>query len=347
MATPIKVRSPYIVEILGSVNDSTKVELFLWNDPGSVPANPTYTLEKPIPSSLVTQASYDISPYIREYIEHTTYSEVVVQTAAPVGEYCYCNVKSYKNGVLQTGGGSYTEELICFDGYGYFEDGQNPSQQNAMLTEGTYLINETGNSGGIYFTTEGGFGTWSVLYTGNTTGGTVTFNFTNNVGYIPYTYAPLNTEPVTVEIKLGGFTQYTYNFIPTCEPKYDTINCDFVNKHGAWQRLVFFKASRESFEMTNTEYNLMSQDTDYSTLQNRRQVFNVNGMDSIVCNTGWVKEGYKNVIKELMLSETIRLDNKPVILNTKSVQLQKSINDNNINYQIEFKYAYHTLNYIV
>lgn len=347
MATPIKVRSPYIVEQTGVSGDTTKVEIFLWNDPGSVPASPNYTLEKPIPSSVVAQASYDISPYIREFISHSVYVETAIQAASDQGEYCYCNTKVYKNGILQTGGGSYTEELICFDGWGYFEEGQNPTVQGALLTEGTYYINETGNPGGIYYTTEAGVGTWSVLYTGLVTAGTVTFNLTNTVGYIPYTYAPLTAEKVQVEIKLGGVTQYTYFFNPICEPKYTTINCDFVNRWGVWQRLVFFKASRDSFEMNNIDYNLMSQDTDYSLTEGRKQVFNVNGVESIKCNTGWVPESYKNVIKELMLSETIRINNKPAVLKTKSVELQKSINDNNINYEVEFQYAYKTLNYIV
>lgn len=346
MANLAQVRSPYIVEISGVAGDTTKVELFLWNDPGSVPSSPTYTLEKPIPSTSVGQASYDISPYVREYIAHGTYTEITSHTAAPVGEYAYCNVKSYKNGVLQTGGGSYTEELICFDGFGYWSQGQNPTPQNALLTEGTYLINDTGNSGGIYYTSEPS-GTWTAVYTGQLTGGTSTVNLTNTVGYIPYTIAALANEPVTVEIKESGTTEYTYNFIPTCEPKYTTINCDFVNKHGAWQRLVFFKASRTTFEVSNKEYNLMPADTDYSLTENRRKVFNVQGQESIKCNTGWVEEGYSELVKELLMSETIRLDDVPVIITSKGVELKKGINDNNINYELEFKYAFNALNYNV
>jgi hypothetical protein len=346
MATPIKVRSPYIVEVTGTLGDSTKVEIFLWNDPSSVPANPNYTLEKDIPSSIVAQASYDISPYIREFISHAVYSEVNADTAANVSEYCYCNTKVYKNGVLQTGGGSYTEELICFDGFGFFEEGQNPTQENAMLTEGTYYVEEAGNTGGVYYTTEPS-GTWEAKWTGLETGTTSTVSITNTVGYVPYIPTALKWEKVKLEFLESSVVQYTYNFHPICEPKYVTINCDFVNRWGVWQRLVFFKASADNFAMDNKEYNLMSQDTDYSVTQNRRQVFNVNANESIKCNTGWVPESYREVIKELMLSETIRIDDKPVILSTKSTTLQKSINDNNINYGLEFKYAYKALNYIV
>jgi hypothetical protein len=346
MADRIKVRSPYIVEITGVFADTTKVEIFLWNSPGSVPSSPTYTLEKTIPSSVVTKASYDISPYVREFISHSVYTEINSDTASPVGEYCFCNIKSYKNGVLQTGGGSYTEELICFDGYGYFEDGQNPTQPSAMLTEGTYYVENAGNTGGVYYTTEPS-GTWQAKWTGLESGTTSTVSITNTVGYVPYIPTALKWEKVKLEFLESSVVQYTYNFIPVCEPKYTPINCDFVNKHGAWQRLVFFKASRNTFDMENTEYNLMSQDTDYSLTQNRRNVFNVNAIESIKCNTGWVPESYQEVIKQLMLSEVVRLDNKPVVLKTKSVQLQKSINDNNINYEIEFQYANNSVNYIV
>jgi len=344
MADIVKVRSPYIVEISGVAGDETKVELFLWNDPGSVPANATYTLDKPIPSTTVGKASYDISPYVREYIEHDTYTEITSQTAAPVTEYAYCNVKSYKNGVLQTGGGSYTEELICFDGYGYFGEGRNPAQENAMLTEGTYLIKDSGNSGGLYYTTEPS-GTWTAVYTGQLTGGTSTINLTNTVGYIPYTIAALANEPVTLEIKESAVTQYTYNFIPTCEPKYTPVECDFVNKWGAWQRIIFFKANQKTFERRETAYKLMPGDTNYDVTVGRRQIFNVNGEEKITCNTGWVEESYDEVMRQLMLSETIKLDNVPYNIETNSLKLQQGINDNNINYKLDFVLAADKLNY--
>lgn len=348
MADRIKVRSPYIVEILGTLNDTTTVEIFLWNDPASVPANPQYTLSKPINSSVVTQASYDVAPYIREYITHTVYTEINADTASPVGEYCYCNIKSYKNGILQTGGGSYTEELICFDGFGYFAEGQNPSQSNYLMSEGTYLIGDGADFGGIYYCTEGTVGTHSVLYTGLSSGSTVNFNITNAVGYLPYVHTPLTAnESIKLEFKLGGLTQATYIFKPVCEPKYTTINCDFVNRFGAWQRLVFFKVSKDNIQVDNTEFNLMSDDTDYSLTQNRRATFNVNGQESITCNTGFVPETYKEVIRELMMSEIIRIDDKPVNINTKSTELFKNINSNNINYELTFNYAYQTRNYIV
>jgi hypothetical protein len=344
--TRIFVRSPYIVSVSGVAGDSTKVEIFLYNDPDSVPADPTYTLEKDIPTSEQTTCYYDVSPYCRNYIEHIKYNEVTAITASDVGEYCYCKVKAYKNGVLQTPGGDYTKELICFDGYGYHSEGYNPTVDLSLITEGSYYIEEGVNSGGLYYHNDGTHTTLEVRYTALKTGTVVTQSLTaNTVGYIPYVHSSFNSEGNTLEILEDSVVTYTYTFEAVCESKYDVINCDFVNKFGAWQRLVFFKVSKDSFSVSDTEYNFMVEDIDYNVNKATRQNFNVNGKESVTCNTGWVFESYKEVIKQLMMSETILLNDKPVRLKSKSIELQKGINNNNINYQIQFDYAYHELNY--
>ena len=135
MATSINIRSPRIVDISGTANQETKVELFIWNSPGSIPASPTYTLEKPIPSSLITETSYDISPFCKSFISHRSFVPVTADTAAPVNEYCYCTVKEYLDGVL-----NLTTEYICFSGYGYHNEGENPQQGDKFLTAGNYNV---------------------------------------------------------------------------------------------------------------------------------------------------------------------------------------------------------------
>jgi len=343
-ATSINVRSPRMVSQSGVANDTIKVELYIWNDPDSIPANPTYTLEKPIPSSVVTQCDFDIAPYCRNYIEHISYVEVTSDTACPVGEYCYCSVKVFKNGILQTAGGSYTYEYICFDGFGYYADGGNPAHGDEFLTDGTYQVNATGNSGGIFYYDDQSV-TWEAKYTGLQGSGTTTVTLSNVVGYIPYIHPNYVGEGNIVVILKNSIVQNTYTFIEVEECKYDTINCDFVNMHGAWQRIVFFKASQSNFSMSNTEYDLLPDAVSYNVLRNVRQVFNVNGTETITCNTGWVPESYGDVMKQLLLSEKILLNDEPVIVQSKDIKLQKNINDKNINYNLTFRYANPVLNY--
>lgn len=337
--TAINVRSPRIVDINGTANQATKVELYIWNDPDSIPVSPTFTLEKPIPSSIVTECSYDIAPYCRKYIDHVGFTEVTADTVAPVGEYCFCTTKEYLDGALQL-----TKEYICFDGYGYHSQGENPTHGDKFLTQGTYYVQASTVCGGVYYHDDQ-LATWQAKWTGLSSGATTTITLGQEVGYVPYLNSAYVNEGNTLEMIKASVTQFTYTFNVIDECKYTPINCDFVNKGGMWQRIVFFKASRSSFDMSNTEYNLMPQSTDYDVQANIRNVFNVNGTEKINVNTGWVPESYSDVMVQLQLSEKILLDDVPVIIDGKSVDLQKSINDKNINYALSFRYSAPKLNY--
>ena len=335
----IGVRSPRIISISGTANQATKVELYLWNDPDSIPTNPTYTLEKPIPSSIITECSYDISPYCKRFISHTSFTEVTADTAAPVGEYCFCTVKEYLDGVLGT-----TSTFICFSGYGYHSEGANLLQADQFLTDGNYYVNSSSGCGALYYH-DAQVVTWEAKYTGLTTAGVTTVTLAEEVGYIPYVHNSYIGEGNKLEILKASVVQNTYYFNEVDECKYDAVNCDFVNKFGVWQRVVFFKVSTSSFDMKNTEFNMLPSSTSYNVKDNVRQVFNVNGIEKISVNTGWVFESYSDVMQQLLLSEKILLDDVPVLVESKSLELQKSINDNNINYKLDFKHSAPKLNY--
>ena len=102
MATSIFVRSPYIVSKTSSVGNVVKAELYIYNNPSSLPSTPTYTLSKVIPSSVATTAHFDISPYCREYISFQKFTSASVETAAGNDEYCNVQVKVYVNEVLDS-----------------------------------------------------------------------------------------------------------------------------------------------------------------------------------------------------------------------------------------------------
>jgi hypothetical protein len=48
-----------------------------------------------------------------------------------------------------------------------------------------------------------------------------------------------------------------------------------------------------------------------------------------------------------MLSEVVLLDNKPVTLKTTQTDLKTTIQDKNINYTMDFEYAYNLLNNVI
>lgn len=340
--TPIYTRSPRIVRISGTAGDTTKVELYLWNDPSSIPANPNYTLSKDI---IGTEVNYDVAPYCREFISHLSFTDMAQGTAAAtVTEYCYLTTKTYKNGTLQA-----TTEYICFEGYGYHADGYNPTVDPVLLDEGEYYVLEASNSGSVYVFDDG-LSTWTATYTGLTSGGTTNVNITDTVGHLPLllnTDAGYKYEGNTLEIKKNGTTQKTFTVTTVCEPKYTPIECDFVNSYGAWQRIMFFKTSKDSIDIRNDEYKMYPSAVNYSVAENIQQAFNTNGTQKVTANTGWVPETYSGVIKQLLLSEKVLLDGVAVKVNTKSVELFKHINEKNINYQIEFMHSHDIINYVI
>ena len=47
------------------------------------------------------------------------------------------------------------------------------------------------------------------------------------------------------------------------------------------------------------------------------------------------------------MSERILVDNKPAVCKTKTLDVQKSINNHMINYSLEFEFAYNTINAVI
>jgi len=145
--------------------------------------------------------------------------------------------------------------------------------------------------------------------------------------------------------------QVNYFFYPQDECKYTPVRIDFINRYGAWQTEYFFKASNDTFSVENTEYNLLQTDSyNYSRYEGQRKVFNANGKKSVKVNTGWVDETWNETLKQIMLSERILILGSiflPVKINSKSTELFKHINTKQINYSLEFEFAYDVINSVI
>ena len=83
---------------------------------------------------------------------------------------------------------------------------------------------------------------------------------------------------------------------------------------------------------------------DYNPLKGQNKSFNINGGQSVKLNTGFVPENYSDLIQDLLLSETVLLDGKPVEVKTQANTLKTGLQDRNINYEIEFTYSFDLIN---
>ena len=141
-----------------------------------------------------------------------------------------------------------------------------------------------------------------------------------------------------------------------CEPKYNVVDCLFVNKFGFWDSFSFIKKSISQMVTTESKFQrnigeVVNSEYTYSVNAAQKQKYNVNGSKSIIVNTGFVNESFSQLLEEIMLSESIVLiiDDvfTQVTIQTNQVDLKKSVNDNLINYSLTFDFAYNELNNVV
>ena len=352
----IFARSPHIISVAEILNTGSKIELFLWNGTGSAPASPQYTLSKLISATSNIKTEYNISPYIREYITFNTRQQPYnAWTASQTTQYVNVKVKRYK-----LVSGTYTlldtTDYKGYDGFGYYEEGFNPSLNYDILhDEGTFNYLYDGLSPSVFNSRRAGFimvltGTsYKARYRNLITGAEFTQSLTNNaLTDVLRVYQSYYSSGNVLEIlDTGDAVIWSATFIPNQNCKYTPVLCDFVNKYGCWQRAYFYAASNDTLTVESEEYNLMQTSTNYNTIQGQRQVFNNNGKKSIKVNTDWVAEDYKELLRQIMLSEKIIINDYPAKLNSKSTELFKNINTKMINYQLEFEFAFDVINSVV
>jgi hypothetical protein len=344
----IFARSPYLIKIDEAGQSGSKIELFLSNTTFSV--NPQYTLSKLIPASNNLETLYDISPYIREYISFTTPSEPTTLLTNPTNERVNVRVKRYEL-VVSTYNFLDTTDYIAFDGYTYYQESYNFDAGNYGLEEGNYYYWwQDGYAGQIRAITGASF---TAKYTSFDAIPIVTSIAISSGTYDIARVLSANLSVGNkVEILNSALAvQKTYYFYPQDECKYTPVRLDFINRYGAWQTEYFFKASNDTFSVENTEYNLLQTDSyNYNFFEGQRKTFNTNGKKSIKVNTGWVDETWKETLKQIMLSERILISDGnflPVKINTKSTELFKHINTKQINYSLEFEFAYDVINSVI
>lgn len=369
----INARSPYFISIVGSTN--TTLQLYVWNG-STEPASPTYSFTKAAPSATQTESNYDITPYIREYIENITPS--YDPTPATESSTSFANFKavSFSNGTNRTSAfktrviadsgtyeadnclGSFMGDYLIgvgVDGYNNYLGGYNQSNSADIvaLADTSKTITYLNNTDNMYV---------NVII--NHTGTSITADYVTSVGTTTVTIlaasatkqvynmkVPLKlvgfTSSNILRIKSNGTTLYTYNIAPICEPKYTPVLCQFINRYGGWQFLTFFKAQASSINIDKTRHNLLPDYVNYNASRGQFKSFNINGMQKISLNTGFVDENYSDLIQDLLMSNTVLLDSVPVQVSTTQNDIKTSLKDKNINYQIDFEYSFNLKNTVI
>jgi len=343
----IAARSPYIISINEANQVGSKVELFIWHKGQTEPTTPTYTLAKSISSIANRENVYNISQYILENINIVEPKDPDEPSIEYNDAWCLVRVKRYK--LIGT---TYTlldsVYYVGVEGYTNYLNGANDlitTTSRVLLYNNA--ITHTYNSRAGYFNLliEGDVEfPLNIIYDGVAD---VDYYHTAGEIYnykIPFVYNGEYADTIEL-IQEDSFAIVKVEQI--CEPKYTPMVCTFINRFGGWQYLTFFKSNSTAIETKGNDYKLLPSSWDYNPLKGQKHSFNRDGMQTIKVNTGWVDELYSELIQDLMLSETILLDEKPVTLKTQATPLKSSLNDKNINYEIEFEYSFSLINNVI
>lgn len=175
-------------------------------------------------------------------------------------------------------------------------------------------------------------------------------------------YLPLNVRTTIFNFESGSIEKYSTTSTATSlnvdgriieierirECKYPHHRVTFLNRYGVLQDLFFFMKRINSTAVTNENYkanvlNLLQATPSYSTTSHVNKTFNFKGQQSFTMSTGYVDESYNPYIEELMLSEFVWVDQQlgssgvtPCVLNTQSFTKKTSLNDNLVEYTLEF-----------
>lgn len=350
----IYTRSPYFITVNESGQVGSKIELRIWNGTGSAPSTATYTFSKSIASSTQTENVYNISNFVKEYIDNIAPIYNSVQTDSTT-MWANVEVKRFK----ETSVGSYalldTTTYLGTNGYTLFTDGYNYT--NASNT--FMLLSD--NTKEVKYDIEKSIPYVNVLIKPNE-GDVITATYKDLRGrnelVVEYTETkgmlkiPLSTTNIkynkgnTLTITYNS-TTFQYRATPICEPKYSPVICSYINRFGGWQFLTFFKTRIDNINVEGSNYNLLQSSINYNVSKGQSKSFNINGKQTVKLNTGFVPENYSDLIQDLLLSETVLLDGKPVEVKTQAATLKTSLQDKNINYEIEFDYAFNLINNVI
>lgn len=374
--TTINVRSPFVVNIgdYGSTQTGSRIEISIYRKGVTPPTSGTgfYTLSKNVVSATQRATYYNISNFIKEFIESVSprASVDIICQIEELENWVFADVKRYwkassGNTLIDTT--TYT----CVNGFSEYQDGANlidvlplrvltsnaqvkQIPYNQVSSNGTYFnlltqVTSTGDRVDAEYYTISSLGTpltttLSVVNGGVTRG---IYNMSVPLSLIP-SYDYFNNTRITIKWYASGATtpsfQYVINTKVVEECKYTPVQCAFINRYGGWEILNFFKAQSSSISVKGTDYKLTQDSLYYNTKIGQTKTMNINGTQTIKLNTGWVDENYSELITDLLLSETILLDDKPVNVKTQSSELKTDLRNKNINYEVEFEYSYNLIN---
>ena len=236
----IFTRSPYFISVNEAGQTGAKIKLYIYNKGTAVPTTPTYILSKNIPSATQTNLSFNISNYVREFIDNI--APLVPEPIAVEENNAWCFVKVERYKTISTVD-TLLDTIIytSTNGYTKYLDGYNESIESAIipLTNDLQTIYYNRDAGNIpyvnlLFLNPTGAEAIDIRWLQLNSNTIIDSTGIGDVGNFNYAVALAN-EGVAYDngnrLRIIDDTTSaalaTYKVIPLCEPKYTSVFCSF------------------------------------------------------------------------------------------------------------------------
>ena len=350
--SPHYVYTPFFFETTTSMNLSITVYT---GDFATPPATPTYTLTKVRPTIDYTQFNTNISDVIQPQLTNEITISVPATSQlvnAGLTEYVWINYEAtYVDPVETTApvlgyfGASY--------GFGRYSEGVNPTLPNGVLTPATSRRITRDGIVMLPFKNNDYYNSVKITAGADHSNTIALASSALSTEFVQYIQIDVSALPTATSIILeftktaGGIDTITYNIIDECLNDHKTVL--FTNRYGFYDTLYMFGKSSDSLDVKKDTFinNYVSNGV-YDVSTHQIKDINILGNESIKCFSGYIREGENELYRDLMLSgsvffyagnETVT----PMNIATKSLEFKTRINDQQVIYEIEFDYAYNTI----
>jgi len=346
----INVRSPYFVNLSTTNLTSAQIEIDIYF--GSVNASwqstPQYTL---VSTAVNGKVNFEISELIKDYI--TALFDGSFPTSPATDSESTTIFVDYKTTETLSSGSPVATEVLglrAFYGYGYFEDGVNPSFDNIFYLQSNNTILKNTNAT-VTIPVDNTIATSLVWKYQGTSVSSISISaqtdiedqitYVTNTGNFNVDQAVISASLKTITINIDSYEK--------C--KYTPYKLTFINKYGAYQEIWMFANSKLSMNTNEEKYksNILSNGT-YSINNPQIKTLTKNANQILTLNSDFYPESYNEIFRQLFLSEKVWIyygsQTLGVNIESKSINYKTSLTDGLINYTINVSFAFDTINNI-
>ena len=342
----IMARSPFFVSAFGTGLQSATAYIWIWKgDYASKPSQKTYSITKTPLKSGEDLVKFEISQIIRDYFEHERDAYTVNSTTFADAIWVEVGISQLDDAGLHP----FTySTYIALDGYGYFEQGANPEYVNADYTmrvpDGADIripVQVDADNANVveYYSATTGL----LLFTDSVPETSVC---QQRLAYL--TRAQPAERVGTILVRNGLSILYTITVINEInECRHHEIK--YYDKDGALRIMYAYGRAKKSTNISSNEYRsditgLTYINYTYDVKSHQKKRYNISAQDSVILNTGFIRDYEQENVRQLLLSEYVWLDDVPVMVSQTGLDYKDNRFDKLIDISLKFTVSNQVIN---